>query len=381
MTLTPREPPQRSSVRRLRLWPVLAAAACALFLLLVALVNFLADPFQLFRAGTAFVRDSNYQRYVNAGILRTGTDFDALVIGNSYIANFNTEVIDQLFGVRSRVISVWGASQKEISETLRLAFAQHPDLKTVFLSAPVWGVCSDLDHPIWHLPVGLYRGEPLGYLPPLLTKGPTMLSVEKILRVTGLGKPATEFVDNVADVPRWDADAEGLFGSPERLRKAFADDADKDKLIRYSPEQVAAGANDILLCFERNVLAFAHAHPATRFYVFNPPAYQWWLWARHRNGAVAVWNRAQEALAEIAAPDSNLAYFDFFAAREITNDCMRYRDMAHFDPRSGDELVTMMKADRYRRTPRTNDDVSQRVTANLGELVPCPPDRAAQNAF
>src|SRR4051794_26456074 len=38
MTLTPSEPPQRSSVRRLRFWPVLAAAACALFLSLVALV-------------------------------------------------------------------------------------------------------------------------------------------------------------------------------------------------------------------------------------------------------------------------------------------------------------------------------------------------------
>ena len=367
-------------MRRLALWPLLTGALCATFVACIALFNFWLDPYHLFRADGLYVKDSNHQRYVNAGIILTDRDFDALVLGTSYVANFNTATIDRLFGVRSRVIAVWGGPQKAVTETLRFALRRHPDLKAVFVGISIWGACGETDHPIWHLPSPLYRGELRGYLPALLTRDPTIVSAEKFLKITGLGKPATEFTDKVTEVPRWEEEDAGMFGVPERLRRGLAG-ADQDRTAAPTAEGIAAGAVAIKACVERDLLALARQHPATQFHIFNPPMFQWWLWRWQRAGSVPSWNEAQALLGDAVAKMPNVAYYDFFAAREIVNDCTRFRDLGHFDSRSADDLAAMIKHKRYRRAPETNDWISRQVTANAAVPVSCPPTPAAQNAF
>ena len=366
-------------MRPLAIWPFLTAAFCAMFVALIALFNFWLDPYHLFRADNLYVKDSNHQRYVNAGIILTDPDFDALVVGTSYVANFNTATIDRLFGFRSRVLAVWGGPQKVVTETLRFALSRHPDLKAVFIGMSIWGSCGETDHPVWHFPAALYRGELRGYLPALLTRDPTILAAEKFLKITGLGKPSTEFTDKVAEVPRWE-ESEALLGSPERLREGLAD-ADQDRVFSPTPEAIAASATAIAACVERNVLSLARQYPATRFHVFNPPTFQWWLWRWQRAGSVPIWNEAQALIAQAVAKMPNTNYYDFFAADEIVNDCTRFRDLGHFDSRSADDLAAMMRQGRYRRAPDSNDWISQRITANALEPVACPPNPAPQNAF
>jgi hypothetical protein len=373
-------------VQRLALWPLLTGGCCAFCLALVPLFNFVLDPFHLFRADPVYVKDANFQRYANAGIILTEPGFDALVIGGSYTANFSADLVDRLFDVRSRVLSVWGGSQKEISNTLRFALRKRPDLKTVFFGVTVWGVCSDGDHPFWSFPTRLYRDDPLGYAEILLSRDATTLAFLKVVKVTGLGKPGLDrpegafFADDVRSVPRWDDNRLDLFGSVENLRKGLVGNV-LSPPISLTPEEIETRARNILPCFERHVLSFVREYPATRFYIFNTPTFQWWHWAFHTQGMIAVWDRAQTLIGEAVARLPNAEYHDFFAATEISNDCTRYRDQGHFDLRTGDDLVTLIKRGDYRRTPATDRRISQRVLANAAQRVPCPPERVSQNAL
>lgn len=373
-------------MRRLVLWPLFTAAVCALCFVLIPAFNFVLDPFHLFRADRVYVKDANYQRYANAGIILTDPPFDALVIGGSYIANFAPELVDRQFGVTSRVIAVWGGSQKEVSTTLRFALRQRPALSAVFYNVSVWGLCSEGDHPFWAFPTRLYRGDPLGYIEPLFSRGATTLAFLKVVKVTGLGKPGLDrpegafFADDARSVPRFDDHRTDVFGAAERLRKVLADSV-RNPPISLEPDEVEKQARAILPCFERHVLSLVREHPATRFYVFSTPTFQWWHFAFRTHGMTAVWDRAQTLIAEALAQHPNAEYHDFFAATEIANDCTRYRDMGHFDLRTGDDLVAMLKRGDYRRTPATDHWISQRALANAAELVACPPARVAQNAL
>jgi hypothetical protein len=377
---------QRMQVRRLAFWPVLTAVSCALCFVLIPVFNFALDPFHLFRADRVYVKDANYQRHANAGIILTDPPFDALVIGGSYIANFTPELVDRLFAVASRVLSVWGGSQKEVSTTLRFALRKRPALKAVFYNVSVWGLCSEGDHPFWPLPARLYADDPLGYAEALFSRGATTLAFLKVIKVTGLGKPGLDrpegafFTDDVRSVPRWDDNRTDLFGSAERLRKVLAESA-RNPPATLTPAEVESRARDILPCFERHVLSLVREHPATRFYIFNTPTFQWWHWAWNTHGMTAVWDRAQTLIAEALAQHANAEYHDFFAAIEIVNDCTRFRDMGHFDLRTGDELVALLRRGDYRRTPATDRWISQRALANTAQLVACPPARIAQNAL
>lgn len=363
---------------RLGIWPVATLVFCVICLALIALFNYALDPFHLFRADKLYVKEIDHQRYVNAGIIRTERDFDALVIGNSYIANFNTEVIDAQFGTRSRVISAYGASAQSIATMLRFALAQRSDLKLVFFGLPIWDVCGSLEDPQLPLPRRLYSGDPYGFLQVLLAKETTSVALAKTMLVLHLGKPTTLFTDDVREVPRWDRERQDLYGAADHLQTLLG----PIPLESRSPnEAIERAARDLLNCFDRGPVTIARAFPSVRFYVFNPPMYQWLLWLREREGLVPIWNRAQELFGEAAANLPNLEYHDFLAAAAIVNDCRRFRDLAHFDPASGDEIVAALKAGTYRRTPARDAMLSARIASNARERVQCPPQARELDAF
>ena len=357
-------------MRRLGGWVLTTLACGAGFLAVIAGFNFALDPFHLFRSSRFYVKDVNVQRLVNAGLIRTERGFDALVVGSSYSANFNAGLIDSEFKVRSRVVAVYGGPYKDVASTLRYALSKHPDLRIVLVESPVWDLCGESEHPLWPLPARLYNGEPVGLLRPLLSKEPTVLALEKLLLVTGIGKPLTEFTDDVHDVPRWDKGAVDKFGRPEVLRKLL-----DPVTLELTPND--QGTPDdrgraLAECFRRSIATMVSAHPKVQFQVYNPPLYQWSLWMRRREGVLAVWNRAQELIGEAASDLPNLIYHDFNAAAEIVNDCSRYRDLAHFDPSSGDHMVRAMKRETYRRTPATNAALSARILMMAEAQVDCP---------
>ena len=117
------------------------------------------DPFTMFRRDGLFLTSNKFQRYTNAGLTRTAGRVEALVVGNSYIANVDPTLVEKLFGLKRRSTrnGVWPKEQDTATE---FAMALHPEIKMVFFQVPIWDTCSTQPHPATPLPKALYRGYP-----------------------------------------------------------------------------------------------------------------------------------------------------------------------------------------------------------------------------
>src|SRR5882724_2295039 len=120
-----------------KLWASVFFMCAVLFFFFVVIWNFIFDPFSQIRDSGIYICCPDYHRYVNAGIIKNNHNYNAIILGTSYIANFNNDLIDKLFGVKSQTLSIFGGSQKEISITLDYALSKHPDLKMVFLETNI----------------------------------------------------------------------------------------------------------------------------------------------------------------------------------------------------------------------------------------------------
>jgi hypothetical protein len=353
-------------------WLRLALAAFATAIGAAMTFNALLDPFHLIRHSGIYVVTRDFQHTMNAGVIRTAPSFDAAVIGSSYVGNFDPAVIDPLFHVTSKVVSVFGSSQSDISETLRYLLQRRPELKLIFLEVSIWNVCQEANTSARRFPIELYRDDPRGLLKYLASAETLTLSALQL--AYRIGYPFSRFSRDETQVHRWYEAVRASFGNPTHVMRVFNRDIpDQTTVKNYSAVQIEAEAQALLDCFERNVVRHALDNPATRFFVFNPPVLQWTLWVRARLGLIDVWNRAQELFAERITTVLNLRYFDFYAAAEIENDCNRFMDIAHFDPAASDQLVHWMHEGQFERTPRTNSAITSAVREAAAKRVACPP--------
>jgi hypothetical protein len=63
--------------------------------------------------------------------------------------------------------------------------------------------------------------------------------------------------------------------------------------------------------------------------------------------------------------------FDFYADKEVVNDCTRFMDIAHFDEATGDRIVKFMHEGKFERTKQTDAAISALAKSDLTERHPC----------
>jgi hypothetical protein len=337
----------------------------------VAALNAVVDPFHLIHQGRIYVTDRNFQRYVNAGMIRTEPPFEAAVVGSSYIANFDADLIERLFGQKTRVISVYGAGFKETVPTLAYLLKKRK-IKTVFFDVPVYGWCEYRDHPTWKFPAGLYQDNPLSTLVYLLKGETTRLSLD-ILEFGWGFKGDLPLSYRWQEVVRWYEQLEHRF-DPKLLAPQIGKDMNFSMApIVHSASEIEKLASEYAACLHRNIWPVIESYPETQFYLLNPPVLQQLLRYRTLLGQVPVWTRAQEIIAVELQQLGNARYFDFYAAGSIESDCRKFLDTAHFDLPSTDQLLTWMKKGQYERTSTTNSEVSAAVAEVASARVECPP--------
>jgi hypothetical protein len=111
----------------------LRAIAFAIFcpLAIVALTNFVVDPFQFFRPTDRAQFSTLMMRHQLPGVVRN-YPFDAVVAGNSLSANLRPEwFVDYRPKVRPQNLALYGATLNEAAEAVRLALRLKP-IKVVF---------------------------------------------------------------------------------------------------------------------------------------------------------------------------------------------------------------------------------------------------------
>ena len=309
-------------------------------------VELVDDPFTLFRDYGRYLTEQRYQRFVHAGLLRTTKDVQSLVVGTSYVANFNPDLTGHLFGGPAYILSTWGSSQRENNEAVLLALRLHPQIRTVLFEVSIWNVCSMKLHPFWTFPLALYKGYSTAVVAYLLSWKTADLSWRKRLGDAAVANP------DRSQVVRWWDEHKHTFGNLDILQRSIAavlpPPPTSVVMSQRDVEQRAKGYAD---CFRAHVLPIVARHPETEFLFFNPPVMQWLLWSNGLHGWLEPYMRAQANIAAMLGGVPNARWFDFYAATPEVSDCRHWRDMSHFDLTVSDQIVRWIKAGRFQRTP------------------------------
>src|ERR1700761_8264682 len=136
-------------------------AASLLIMLAAMVLNFAADPLQIFRPSRLFTpMYSQDSRLQNAGLIKS-QEFDTLFMGTSLAIHFRQSDIDRVLGVKSLKLAMSGSSSREQVFVLAAAMKRHP--KRVIWEVDDWIFhdAPDVDADV-NLPVDLYRGNARG---------------------------------------------------------------------------------------------------------------------------------------------------------------------------------------------------------------------------
>ncbi len=347
-----------------RSWIALYFAVLVFLLGSLAIFNFRQDPFTMFRRDGLFLTSNKFQRYTNAGLTKTAGRVEALVVGNSYIANVNPTLVEKLFGLKTTVHSQWGLAQGEMNTATEFAMALHPEIKMVFFQVPIWDTCSTQPHPATPLPKALYRGYPWALVSYLLSEETTAQSISKLDRTP-------DFKADPAAIYRWWETSSHLVGKSERLTTQLSKAPAVFKKRQLPKAQFDKMVSDTVACFRDFATTFTSAHPDTQFVFFNPPHFQWLLWYRDQTGVLQPQISAMEQIARFVSTLRNALYFDFYAAEDWISDCRHWRDLSHFDLEVSDGVIAAMAEGDFERTPTTNAALSARIRKAVSRKAAC----------
>jgi hypothetical protein len=324
-----------------------------------AALNFVVDPLQLFRPArltpAAYSLDSRMQ---NAGLIRN-QQYDTVFMGTSLAIHFRQSDMDRILGVRSLKLTMTGSNSVEQSFVLAQALARHPKRVVWQMDDWIFRDAPDIDSDIY-LPADLYRRNLKGILQYLFSG--TMAreslwllarSIEPLRPVTSrmtsgvLFKFPLSSVDDINVLPP-SFDVAGTYNA-RQASAAFrritdpahsiylAQDYDYDAMVRH---------------FERDAISLIEKYPDVSFDIYFTP-YSILQFVAMRDAAPATLKvvydfsvYAGKRLTEY----SNVRFFDFRAAKDVTHDLNNYSDVIHHSPAvdlkilhwlaAGDYLVT-----------------------------------------
>src|SRR6201996_4202975 len=131
-------------------------AASLLIMLAAMVLNFAADPLQIFRPSRLFTpMYSQDSRLQNAGLIRS-QEFDTLFMGTSLAIHFRQSDIDRILGVKSLKLAMTGSSSREQSFVLAAALARRPKRVIWEMDDFIFTDADEIDNDVW-LPADLYR--------------------------------------------------------------------------------------------------------------------------------------------------------------------------------------------------------------------------------
>jgi len=330
-------------------------AASLLIMLAAAVLTFVVDPLQLFRASRHFTAMySHDSRLQNAGLIKS-QKFDTLFVGTSLAIHFRQSDLDRILGVRSLKLAMTGSDSREQAFVLAAAMARKP--KRVIWEVDDWIFhdAPEIDANV-NLPADLYRGNAKGIASYLLSgamaREASWIVVRSIPPLAPVAARLTSEVIFKFPVSRADEintlqPGDGAIYNARRSLAAFRyitdpirskyllDDTDYDMKIRV---------------FERDAIGLISANPDIAFDIYLPP-YSILQW-------VSLRDTSPETLQSVFAFSDyfcrrlmdfpNVRLFDFRALSKVTHDLNNYSDVIHHSPDIDLEILSWLAQEKYR---------------------------------
>jgi hypothetical protein len=330
--------------------------ACALIILLAAVLNFTVDPLQLFRPARLFAAMySQDSRLQDAGLIRS-QQFDTLFMGTSLGVHYRQSDIDRALGVHSVKLALSGSNSKEQKFVLDAALERRPKRILWQMDDWIFRDAPDVDKDIY-LPVDLYRRNLKGIAGYLfsgaMARESLWISLRSIPPLESLVARLTTGVlfkfpiANVDDInalhPRFDV--AGFYNEKNALaafRRIVSPARSRDLAEGYD---YAA----MIRQFETDAIGLISANPDIKFDIYFPP-YSILQFVAMREASLPTLKIVYE-FSGYAAPRllqfPNVRLYDFRTATEITHDLNNYGDMIHHSPAVDLKVLSMLAAGKY----------------------------------
>ncbi|MDO4294307.1 MAG: hypothetical protein Q4C65_13915 [Eubacteriales bacterium] len=254
----------------------------------------------------------------NPGLARH-MDYDAVLIGSSMTASFNTDWFDELMGLTTQKLSYNGSYPKDLANIMELVFdAKKDGVRAVFMAADQSTFSADPEETKFPVTDYLYDRNVFNDVAYLFNKD---VILDYILRPLADPGDASDWSELYR--PWW---------TDEYYTKA-------NVLMYYEPmEELPASeekpADYFLEAVEknlsRNICPYIEAHPETEFYIFYPP-YSILFWndvVRDRE-LEAVFGRLEYMTERLLAYD-NVQVYCFLDETGIIGNLNNYADYMHY---------------------------------------------------
>lgn len=332
-------------------WTICTVAVCFVLVLAIAATVAVVDPYFHFHAPIEGVPYAfSEERYQNNGIIRF-FDYDAVITGTSMTENFKPSEFDQLFGTNTVKFSYSGGTFKEISDSLRLAFSTHENIRYVLFGLDTYCLEAGKDQMKYgSYPDYLYDDDvfndinyvlnvkPLYDVMPTvrnILSGGRMTSFDEYANWMGLGSIGKQFV------------LKG-YQRPEESPPVPFTQEDRTKLAEN---------------LQQNIISLAQEHPETEFYLFFPP-YSVLSWDElARQGKMDRYFQMEEYTVDCLLTCRNIHVFSFCDDFEVTTDLDLYRDIFHYVEDVNSRMLQCMKDGRHEITADNYPDYQARVKA------------------
>ncbi len=331
----------------------------ALIIVGAAALNFVVDPLQLFRPArltpAAYSLDSRMQ---NAGLIRS-QQYDTVFMGTSLAIHFRQSDIDRVLGVHSIKLTMTGSNSIEQSFVLAQALQKKPRRVIWQVDDWIFHDAPDIDSDVY-LPANLYRRNARGIAEYLFNGAMARESLWLLARSIAPLQPVTSRltsgdvfrfslsdVDDIHALPR-DFDVAGTYNARAAIAafrritdpahsKYLAQDYDYDAMVRH---------------FERDAISLIEKYPDVSFDIyFTPYSILQFVAMRDASPATlkAVYDFSVYAGRRLMQY-SNVRFFDFRAAKEVTHDLNNYSDVIHHSPAVDLNILHWLAAGAWRVT-------------------------------
>jgi len=331
-----------------------AFVASALFAVtLIGMVNFIADPFQQYRASKLYPPYFGLdQRYMNPGLAKN-YKYDFVIVGTSMTENIKTKTVRELYRCNPIKLSISGSTSKEQNAVLTTALATK-QAKTVLWGLDIFsfaGSPESLRNGPNSLPTYLYDESYLNDWKYLLSLD-TSNEFFKIMQNLALGLKKERFDRDNAFLTM-----EPKKPSVENIKQHWKNRSSFNKNFNKAGYSLQSLSHN----FDTNALGLIKSNPNTQFIIFYPP-YSILAWMDiKQKGWLKEALGFKKYVFESTKNLPNVTIVDFQDNRNITHNLTLYDDITHLLPQNYDALLLSLS--------RRESEVSKsNIDARLKEL-------------
>lgn len=327
------------------------AGAGAALAVLVALANFMVDPYQRYRTPRWYRPYYTRPRYTNPGLART-QEYDTALLGSSVIESTSCARVEAHLGGRCLKLPMSSASARELALLLSAVLRAGKARRVLLALDPF--ACRGDTRRLGHgrkMPVALYSPGAAGHLV-YLANVDTLAASLKVLRRSWAGGERRQF-----DLERYGSEE----GTPVFSREAVLADwragAPGRVQVRCEHDARLLAGNA-----RTHLVPLLAGHPGTAFWVILPP-YSALLWADNlRKGVLEDALAFRRSFFEAACHFPNVRIFDF-QADEVVTDLDQYRDVVHYGAGVSERILGQMAAGQGILTPESLEESERRLRA------------------